>query len=488
MIRRGLRALSLVSLIAALGIGLPTAFAQDEKPPATALAATAKAGAAGGPGAPAATFAPAVGGASGTIETKGPSLRLRQSVPRPKPPSKPQLKAFDILTKEAKDYETGAKAYRRTLTQIVRYHYEERRRRVLAALDRDIKIERQGLENARNEAISRIERFIVRYSGTNADQEATPDAMFRLAALYEERGRDKADVDLAPGLEPAIQLYKRIIREYPKYEEIAAVHYYLGHALTDAERLEEGQQAFRSLVCSNRYTVKDDPKGVAKIIVEPLPQDHDPKYWQEWDERHPVPLDQVGVKPRRGVAPARGGAARDEISFADPYADCTPLAQKTLPGDEPRYVAESFWQLGNYHFDQLDPSGGPFNLNRAVSAYSHSMQFKKPPIYGVALYKQAWTYFKQQRYQTAVKEFVNLLGYADEQEAKTGDPGADFRAEAYTYIAGSLTYVDFDGPPADHPYISRNDVLDTEPNPVEAERKMGIAITRVQDPALIPQD
>ncbi len=83
---------------------------------------------------------------------------------------------------------------------------------------------------------------------------------------------------------------------------------------------------------------------------------------------------------------------------------------------------------------------------------------------------------------------MNLLRYADEQEAKTGDPGADFRSEAYTYIAGSLTYVDFDGPPSEHPFVVRNDVLDTEPNPVEAERKMGVAITRVQDPELIPQD
>jgi hypothetical protein len=42
----------------------------------------------------------------------------------------------------------------------------------------------------------------------------------------------------------------------------------------------------------------------------------------------------------------------------------------------------------------------------------------------VALYKQAWTYFKQQRYRQAVHEFVRLLRYADEQEARTGDPGA----------------------------------------------------------------
>ena len=104
------------------------------------------------------------------------------------------------------------------------------------------------------------------------------------------------------------------------------------------------------------------------------------------------------------------------------------------------------------------------------------------------MYKRAWGFFKQQRYHAAVDEFVRLLIYADEQEAKTGDPGADFRSEGYTYIAGSLTYVDFEGPPPEHPSIIRSDVLDTELDPLIAEQKMAIAIERVQDPKLIPQD
>ena len=430
------------------------AFAQSATPPA----ADAKAGAASSP------------------------RRVRESVPRARPPTPEQLRAYEILRQEADEYERGAKEFRRTLTQIVRYHYEDRRRRVLAALDRELTTERAGLETARNEAIARIESFIVRYSGENADPEATPDAMFRLAALYEERAREK-DTELAAGLEPAIQLYRRIIREYPKYEEVAAVHYYLGHALTDAERIEEGQQAWRALVCNNRYPVRDSATDPSRIEVRKLVQDHDERFWAEWNQRNTQPIDKL----RPGARPA-GRAGNEELAFADPYDGCQPIPQETLPGSEPRYVAEVWWQLGNYHFDQVDPGGGPYNLNRAVSAYSHAMQYKQPPIYGVALYKLAWTYFKQQRYRTAVQEFVNLLHYADEQEAKTGDPGADFRSEAYTYIAGSLTYVDFDGPRPEDPYIVRSDVLDTEPDPLEAERKMAIAIERVQDPTLIPQD
>src|SRR5690606_23534352 len=279
----------------------------------------------------------------------------------------------------------------------------------------------------------------------------------------------------------------RIIQEYPDYEEIAAVHYYLGHSLTDAARLEEGQQAWRALVCANKYKVLPDPGDSGKILLQPLPQDHDEEYWNEWYNKNPLPLDQARG---RGAAARRGGAGvlQEELTFIDPYAECEPLPQDTLPGQEPRYLAEIWWQLGNFHFDQIDPKGGPYNLNRAVSAYDRSLVYEKPPLYGVAMYKQAWTYFKQQRYKTAVDWFVKLLHYADEQEAKTGDPGADFRAEAFTYIAGSLTYVDFDGPPPEDAYITRNDVLDVETAPLVAEEEMAVAIERVQSPELIPQD
>ena len=429
-------------------------------------------------GATSATTAPAT---TGTPTTK-------KAAPPSPAPTPEQLKAFRILQQEAAEYEKGTKDFRRNLTMIVRHHYEQRRKRVLSALDRELSVEKRGLDESRDEAIARLEEFVARYSGANADPRATPDAMFRLGALYEEKARARTDADLAIGLEPAVAIYRRIIREFPDYEETAAVHYYLGHAFTDAGRIEEGQQAWRTLACGTRYQVQDDPKDAGKILVQPMPQDHDDKFWNEWYNKNPVPLDQARAKrpaTQRGANPL---VDTEELSFADPYDGCKPLPQNVEPGEDPRYLAEIWWQLGNFHFDQIDPQGGPYNLNRAVVAYEQSMQYTKPPIYGVSLYKLAWTYFKQQRYRTAVDNFVKLLAYADEQEAKTGDPGADFRQEAFTYIAGSLTYVDFDGPPAEHPYIPRSDVLDTEPDPVRAEEKMAIAITRVQDPQLIPQD
>src|SRR5262249_30048801 len=153
------------------------------------------------------------------------------------------------MQKEADEYEKAARDYRSTITRIVQHHYEDRKRRILNALDTEITTESKTLNDARDEAIKKHEEFVAKYSGANADQENTPDKMFRLAALYEERARDKDDQnEVNAGLNQAIALYKRVIREFPKYRELAAIYYYLGHALNASSRLPEAQQVWRSLV------------------------------------------------------------------------------------------------------------------------------------------------------------------------------------------------------------------------------------------------
>ncbi|MFT3769216.1 MAG: tetratricopeptide repeat protein [Minicystis sp.] len=436
---------------------------------------------------------------------------VRKQVPPPPPPAPEKLAALAELEKEADAYEKNARDYRSTITGIVKHHYEDRKRRILSALDTEIATEKKGLRDAREEAIRRLEAFVAKYSGANAHPENSPDAMFRLAALYEERARTDTDSseDLAVGLKPAIALYKRIIKEFPQYRELAGIYYYLGHAYNDSSRLPEAQQVWRSLVCHNKYAypTPPDPKDPDKDTVVRLPQDHDRDYWTGWENRHPTPIGGSamgggkGGKPRPAAAPAKKkgkGAAKeepsntsldDEVSFRNPFTnDCKPIPQKTLPGQEPRYIAEVWWLIGDYYFNEVDPAGGAFNYNRAEAAYQQSVKYKKPPVHGVSMYKLAWTYFKQQRYETSVRAFIDLLRYTDAEEKRTGDPGTDFRAEAYTYIAGSLTYLDFVGPGADDPYVPRNDILDVETDPRIAEQKMRIAIERVQDPKLIPQN
>jgi tetratricopeptide (TPR) repeat protein len=413
-----------------------------------------------------------------------PALTMHRVAPPPPPPTPEQIAALNRLQEEADAYAKGAKDYRDTVTTIIKLHYEEKKKTILSGLDKEIAIEKAELYKAREIAIKRLEEFIAKYP---SEPEATPDAMYRLAALYEERARsDDATADLSIGLKPAIALYKRVIKEFPKYNHLAAIFYYLGHALNDSSRIEEAQQVWRSLVCHNKfpYPTQTDPKNSDVDAIIALPQDQPPDYWTGWRQRYQFPKQVSKGNP--------------ETNFVDPFPnDCEAIPQPTLrPGEDPKYVAEIWWQIGNWEFDQLDTRGGVvsdepiavWDLNRAASAYVHSLQFKKPPLYGVALYKYAWTLFKQQRYKGATQEFVKLLVHTDELE-KEGDTNVgDFRSEAYTYIAGSLTNVDFDGPQPWEPFIQRPDIVDTEPNPDIAEKKLHVAIDRVKDPTLIPQD
>ncbi|CAN5388895.1 hypothetical protein BH09MYX1_BH09MYX1_19910 [soil metagenome] len=444
------------------------------------------------PSASAASAAPSASAASSSVApldsaATAPTVSARKSPPPP-PPKPAQVAALDAAQKEADAYELGAKDYRDTVTTIIKLHYEDKKRSILTGLDHEIGIEKDELKKARQIAIQRLEEFIAKYSGPNSQPEATPDAMFRLAALYEEvaRGEDTTE-DLSIGLRPAIALYKRVIRDFPTYKELAGIYYYLGHAYNDSSRIEEAQQVWRSLVCHNHYAYPTpaDPKNADVDTIIAMPQDAPPEFWKAWRMRYNDPK-----KVHKGPP---------DTTYNDVYpTDCSSIAQPSLrAGEDPKYLAEIWWQIGNWEFDQLDDRGGVvddepiavWDLNRAASAYTKSLNWKKPPLYGVALYKYSWTLFKQQRYEAATREFVKLLLHTDELERTQGDTNVgDFRSEAYTYIAGSLTNIDFNGPDPDEPFIQRPDIVDTEPKPDVAEKKLHIAIDRVKDQQLIPQD
>ncbi len=62
----------------------------------------------------------------------------------PAAPTPAQVAALGEMAKEADAYEAAARDYRGVLGRIVQHHYEDRRRRVLAALDAEIAIEKKG--------------------------------------------------------------------------------------------------------------------------------------------------------------------------------------------------------------------------------------------------------------------------------------------------------------------------------------------------------
>ncbi len=459
--------------------------------PSSATGGAVSGSAAADGGAPTAPATASPSGATSAEETGTPAFvpTYHPHAPPLPPPTAAQVAAYQAMQEEATAYERGARDYKDTITTVVTLHYEEKKKSILGGLDREVGIEKEELKQARENAIKRLEDFVANYSGENARPEVTPDAMYRLAALYEERARadDDPNADMAVTLRPAVALYKRVIHEFPAYSQLAGIYYFLGHALNDSRRVAEAQQVWRSLVCHNLYPYPGptDPKNPDVDAVTPLPQDHDEAYWKIWRAKYPRPE-------------ALKKGPKDDTSFDDPYPQtCEIIAQpEGVPGQDPKYVAEVWWRIGDWEFDQDDIGGGVldyepsavWDYNRAAAAYTRSMQYKKPPLYGVALYKYAWTLFKQQRYDNAVREFVHLLNYTDEQQKLTGDPGADFRQEAYTYIAGSLDNFDFVGPPPEEPYITRPDILDTAKSPADAEQKLRVALDRVQDGRLIPQD
>ncbi len=101
---------------------------------------------------------------------------------------------------------------------------------------------------------------------------------------------------------------------------------------------------------------------------------------------------------------------------------------------ESKFLAEVWTRIGEIYFDGNDNE----SLEKAIDAYKRVEQFPDSPYYDKALYKIAWTYYRLDRYDEAVKSFIELVDYADAQKAKTGISGSELRTEAIQYIAISL--------------------------------------------------
>jgi len=415
--------------------------------------------------------------ADGTLHAK----KARRRLP---PPTEMQLRGLDILEREGEEYRKDALDFQGKLGAIVFHHFKDRERRFLTAIETEIRHEGRGLLAAEDEAIGRLEAFVARYQGELSDPRATPDAMFRLAALYDQRAKQAPAGEIEKWMSKALILYRDVALEFPSYEHATSSLYYLGHAFRELGRFAESQQALRALVCASRFQILPLEGSSDGIKVQALPQDHDAGFWQDWADRNPVPLDQLGG---RGDGRAMG-VAEEELSFADPYAGCTPMPEKVVPGTEPRYLAEVWWLIGNHHLYEEDPTGGPYRMNRAVSAYQNGLAFRQPKLLGLILQRKGWAHFRQQRYRAAVQTFVEYLKLRQRAPDQAADIGEYLLGEIHRTIASSLTYVDFDGAPPNDPYIARRESVDVERNPARAEQELMVAITRVQDPSIIPQD
>lgn len=104
---------------------------------------------------------------------------------------------------------------------------------------------------------------------------------------------------------------------------------------------------------------------------------------------------------------------------------------------ESQFIPEAWIRVGEYYFDLGE-------LDNARSAYAKSMEFPESRFFDKALYKLAWTHYRQDDFTAAIGRFRELVEFSDKQEAETGRSGSVLRSEAVQYIAISLAESDWD--------------------------------------------
>ncbi len=337
--------------------------------------------------------------------------------------------------------------FREVVDGLVRRDYEMRREFIDESYQDRIKEEEKLAEKTRQSAIEYFEQFLKKYPN---DPNYTPDAMYRLAELYyddsfikyqealEEFARAQ-DRGAAENMDPpvkeldrTIRIFRDLIARYPDYRSIDGAYYVLGYCLNETGYEEEARLAWLTIVCSNKYTYDYE------------------KFAEEKAARS-------GGKKKRPAASLDTGTGPDGAlaGFVDPFQSCEPVT------DNSRFFFESWWLIGNYHFD-YDTS--KYGVETAISAYKKLTEDPNHKFYDKGLYKLAWSYFKADMYPEAIASFAKVVDFSDTQpEAK----GTGMRPEAIQYLAVCFFTEDWD--------------LDMMPDSVSG-------VERLQDPSLMPQD
>ena len=98
---------------------------------------------------------------------------------------------------------------------------------------------------------------------------------------------------------------------------------------------------------------------------------------------------------------------------------------------------EVILRIGEMHFDNGD-------FERAGEVYKQALAYKKSSYYDKAIYKLAWTYMQQDMYDPAIKNFIKLIDFY-ENDPDGNTVGGALRDEAIEYLGSSLADDDWDG-------------------------------------------
>lgn len=395
------------------------------------------------------------------VEPEAPDLPSREEPPAPArdliAPSVasgvvrvPSAEEISTLEEERRqDLETmirRSKDFQEIVDGMIRRVYEMRKKHIDENYESKIKAEEELELKALRSAIEYFEEFLRKYPD---DPPYTPDAMFRLAELYYDvsyieyldklneygEAQEKGTAgDMAPPEKEfarTITLFKDLVYRYPEYRNIDGAYYLLGYCLNDTGKEDEARLAWLNLVCANKYRYNPRAIAMAKAI------DDDP-----YAERPSASLD---VEPE---------PEPESLVFVDPFAQCEPVT------DDSRFFFETWWLIGNYHFD-FDSSR--FGVETAMSAYKKLVEDPGHRFYDKGLYKLAWSYFKADMYPEAIRAFSQVVNYSDKKGAK----GSGMRPEAIQYLAVCFFTDDWD--------------VDQVADPISG-------IERLQDPDMMPQN
>ncbi len=347
--------------------------------------------------------------------------RAASATPAPAPaaaslssPGAPDPRLLDDMAKDVQQFAEMVGEFRGTARSILKRAYQEKIKQINAKYDTQIDLDDREAKDRRRDAIAMFEAFLLKYPN---DKRWTPDAMFRLAELYYEKSAEEyLDADEAykkaidspnppttppPRVDytPTINLYRRLLTEFPNYRFLDATYYLLGFCLGEMGEDAQAKQALLSLVCANKYKPLDTPAPPSA----------------------PLKIASKGF--------TTGTTATDDA----PYKGCTPVKKDS------KFLPESWTRIGEFHFDQ------PTELRLAIAAFRKVLTFKDSPYYDRALYKLAWSYYRDNRFPEAVREFDNLVKYADERTAAGQKVGSDLRPEAVQYLGVSFAEPDWDG-------------------------------------------
>ncbi len=330
---------------------------------------------------------------------------LAKAAPSPPWQSPAPPKLVDEMAADLVRYTEEVAGFRKAAVSIVKETYREKMKSIRDKYEPMISFNEQEEKRRRMDAIAVLEGFLRKYP---SDKKWTPDVMFRLADLYFEKASDEfltaqddyqkaLDSQNPPTTPPpkadytqTVSLYRRLLVEFPNYRLLDATYYLLGYCLGEMGQDPEARQALLALVCANQYKPLDAPAKRA---------------------------------PSTGL---------NKGPLVDYYKDCTPIKKDS------KFLPEAWTRIGEMHFDAAE-------LAWAISAYGRVLQWKDSPYYDKAIYKLAWSYYRDNRFVDAIRQFDGLVVWADSKKAAGDKFGSELRPEAIQYLGISFSEPDWDG-------------------------------------------